>query len=454
MKLWGGIECTINRVGVRTYDQLQRNGHYERADDLDRFAELGLRCLRYPLLWEKAATPVPGVYDFSFADERLPRLQELGITPIAGLVHHGCGPEYTHLADASFAPGLADYAAQLAHRFPWLEWYTPVNEPLTTARFSGLYGHWQPHARSNQAFARMLVNECRATVLAMRAIREVNPAAKLVQTDDLGTVYATSHLAYQAEFENERRWLAWDLLCGFVDVTHPLHEFLVAWGVSERELGWFIENRCPPHMIGIDHYVTSDRFLDHVLERHDARYHGGNSQERYADLEAVRVLERPGTSLRNIVMAAAQRYRRPVALTEVHIGCAEDEQVRWLHEAWTTCEQLAASGVDVRAVTAWALLGCYDWDTLLTAGGSTYESGAFCLRDGAPRATAVAEYISAVNRGRDVLQLPALRERTEGWWQRPERLINGEAMPCASEMRIHGHALRQERVASRLSLRN
>jgi aspartyl/glutamyl-tRNA(Asn/Gln) amidotransferase C subunit len=45
----------------------------------------------------------------------------------------------------------------LAERFPWLEWYTPVNEPLTTARFSGLYGVWYPHARDDRSFARMLI---------------------------------------------------------------------------------------------------------------------------------------------------------------------------------------------------------------------------------------------------------------------------------------------------------
>jgi dTDP-4-dehydrorhamnose reductase len=446
MELWGGIECTVNRVGSRTFDQLLQCGHYQRDDDLDHIAALGIRRLRYPLLWEKAATAVAGEYDFTFADASVARLRELGITPIAGLVHHGSGPAYTHLLDEGFATGLADYAGQLARRFPSLEWYTPVNEPLTTARFCGLYGHWQPHARSNQAFARILVNECRAIVLAMQAIREVNPRAKLVQTEDLGTIYSTAPLRYQADFENERRWLAWDLLCGLVDVTHSMHAELRAWGIGERELAWFVEHRCAPQVIGIDHYVTSDRFLDHLLERHPQRCHGGNVQQRYADVEAVRVLERPGTSLRNVVLAAAQRYRRPVALTEVHLGCSEDEQVRWLHEAWTSCEQLAASGIDVRAVTAWALLGSFDWDTLLTAGGNTYESGAFCVRDDSLRATAVAEYISALTCGRDVRQLPALRERLEGWWRRPERLQLGAGMPCSPEPRIDLGALRQAHV--------
>ncbi|NJK72614.1 MAG: phospholipid carrier-dependent glycosyltransferase, partial [Synechococcaceae cyanobacterium SM2_3_60] len=54
-------------------------------------------------------------------------------------------------------------------------------------------------------------------VVGQQAIRQVNPAAKLVQTEDLGKNFSTPLLAYQAEFENQRRWLSFDLLCGRVD---------------------------------------------------------------------------------------------------------------------------------------------------------------------------------------------------------------------------------------------
>ncbi|HUQ09016.1 MAG TPA: hypothetical protein VM146_01780 [Steroidobacteraceae bacterium] len=433
MQVWGGIECTIARVGSNSFDQLARSGHYSRIDDLELIASLGISTLRYPLLWERAATSVPGVYDWSFADERLPRLRELGIRPIAGLVHHGSGPMWTNMLDDSFATGLADYAGQVARRYPWLQCYTPVNEPLTTARFSGLYGHWYPHARDTRAFARMLINECRATVLAMQAIRAVNPAAKLVQTDDLGTVYATGPLQYQAEFENERRWLGWDLLLGRVDVTHPLYRHLLRCGIGTGEIAWFREQGCGPDLIGIDHYVTSDRFLDHRLSLYPESTHGGNGRERYADVEAVRVLDRPGTSLRHVILEAARRYQLPIALTEVHIGCDVDEQVRWLHDAWTTCVQLEASGVPIRAVTPWAMLGCYDWDTLMTRGGDTYESGAFCLRGGRPRPTALAEYIASLAGRCKLDRAAALSAAAPGWWRRADRLLHGHALPCNPE---------------------
>ena len=70
-----------------------------------------------------------------------------------------------------------------------------MNEPLTTARFSGLYGHWHPHGRDDRTFVRALLTECKATVLSMAAIRRVNPHAQLVQTEDMGFTRSTHSLA-------------------------------------------------------------------------------------------------------------------------------------------------------------------------------------------------------------------------------------------------------------------
>src|SRR5918911_288026 len=101
LELWGGIECTVNRVGDAHFDQLARSGHDERIEDLDLVASLGIRTLRYPVLWERHLDG-----DWSWADRRLERLRELGITPIVGLVHHGSGPLHTNLLDPSFAAQL------------------------------------------------------------------------------------------------------------------------------------------------------------------------------------------------------------------------------------------------------------------------------------------------------------------------------------------------------------
>src|SRR6185312_10007564 len=181
LKIWGGIECTIARIGDRFRDQLCDTGHDRRADDIDAIAALGIRTLRYPVLWEQVAPVSATSPRWDWADARLERLRAHAIRLIVGLVHHGSGPRYTNLLDPAFPRLLADYAAAVARRYPWIEMFTPVNEPLTTARFSCLYGHWYPHARDQGAFLRALVHECYGIKLAMERIREVQPAARLVQ---------------------------------------------------------------------------------------------------------------------------------------------------------------------------------------------------------------------------------------------------------------------------------
>jgi dTDP-4-dehydrorhamnose reductase len=430
-ELWGGVECTINRVGDLYTDQMHLSGHTERIADLDLFAGLGIRALRYPVLWERFAPDRdPHGIDWSWADARLHRLRELNVRPIVGLLHHGSGPQHTSLVDPGFAEGLAQYASQVARRFPWVEEWTPVNEPLTTARFSGLYGHWYPHGTEERTFVRALINQCRAIALSMQAIREVNPAARLIQTDDLGRVYSTPHMQYQADFENERRWLGWDLLCGLVDRHHCLWGHLLWAGIEEGELGWFLDNACPPDILGVNYYLTSERFLDERSECYPSHCHGDNGRDHYADVEAVRVLSCEIRGPRGTMEEVWQRYGRPLAITEAHLGCTREEQMRWLLEVWESAVSLRETGVDVRAVTAWALVGSYDWDSMLTRSEGHYEPGIFDVRGGIPRRTALASQIAAMAQGRTP-DHPVLA--TPGWWRRPKRVLYCPASASSRE---------------------
>ena len=419
-ELWGGIECTVNRVGDAWFDQLARSGHAERLDDLDRIAALGIRTLRYPVLWERVAPDGLERADWRWVDERLGRLRELGIRPIVGLVHHGSGPAGTHLLDPGFADGLAAFARAAAERFPWVEDWTPVNEPLTTARFAALYGHWYPHARDERVFIRALVTQCRAVQQAMGAIRDVIPQARLVQTEDLGKTWSTPPLAYQAAYENERRWLSLDFLCGRVSRTHPLWAHLWWLGLDADDLFPLLEEPCPPDVIGFNYYLTTERFLDHRLEHYPPALHGGNGRDAYADVEAVRVRQDGIDGVGPLLREAWTRYRRPLAITEAHLGCTREDQLRWLAEAWRAAHAARAEGIDLRAVTVWSLLGAYDWHCLLTRCDEVYEPGAFDLRAPAPRPTALARLAAQLAAGEEP-DHPLLAD--PGWWRRPERLL-------------------------------
>src|SRR5439155_15412267 len=119
----------------------------------------------------------------------------------------------------------------------------------------------------------------------------------------------------------------------------------------------------------------------------------------YADVEAARVaLPAPG-GLEGALEEAWTRYGLPLAVTESHNGCTREEQVRWVREAWDTARRLRGRGVEVQAITAWALLGTFDWNSLLTRNHGHYEVGAFDVRAPQPRPTAVAAELKRIGTG-------------------------------------------------------
>lgn len=419
LELWGGLECSVVRLGDEYRNQIVETGHASRLSDIDALADLGVKAVRYPILWETVAPESPGELDLSWHEKRLEKLRERGIKVIGTLVHHGSGPRYTNLLDAKFPDLLADYARRVARRFPWIDYWTPVNEPLTTARFSCLYGHWYPHLKDRGATHRATVNQCIATARAMAAIRSVNEDARLIVTEDVGKTFATDRLAYQAEHENHRRWLSFDLLTGRVVDGHYYFGDLLDCGVDRAALDELATGAGAPDLLGFDHYLTSERYLDHRTGRYPQEPVGGNGRESYVDLEAVRIAKLrhqlgPGKRLRELW----ERYRLPIAVTEVHHGCTREEQVRWLHDVWTAAQRERRRGADIRAVTLWAVFGMVDWRSVLTRREGVHEPGAFDTRSPKPRPTMLAKAAAKLARG-ETLSHPALQQR--GWWARPGR---------------------------------
>jgi dTDP-4-dehydrorhamnose reductase len=420
IELWGGVECTVNRVRNHYFDQLKKSGHDQRLSDLELFAQLGIRRIRYPVLWERVAPNKLKNADWSWTDVRLNRLRELNVRPIAGLLHHGSGPSETSLVDLNFPEKFAEFALRAAERYPWIDAYTPINEPLTTARFSGLYGFWYPHRKNDRAFARALINQCRGSIFAMQAIRKINPNAQFVQTEDLGKTYSTPKLKYQAKFENLRRWLTFDLLCGRLNREHRFWRFLNRAGIEEAELEWFLENACPPDVVGVNYYLTSERYLDEKIENYRGFPVGGNHRAKYVDIEAVRANIESPTGFGVLMREVWERYKLPLAITEVHLGCTREEQLRWFLEIWNAANILKQEGVDLRAVTVWSLLGSFDWNSLLTASHNHYESGVFDVRSPTPRPTALANLMKNIASGQK-FENPAADG--DGWWKRPSRFV-------------------------------
>jgi beta-glucosidase/6-phospho-beta-glucosidase/beta-galactosidase len=166
-----GIECSYPTIdgGRWRLDQLEMTGHYRHwRRDLELVRELGLRYLRYgPPLHRIYLAPTK--YDWSFMDEVAERMQELGITPITNLCYFGLPDWLENFQNPELPERLAEYATAFAGRYPWMKFYTPVNEMYVTARMSALDGVWNEQLRTDRAFVTATRHVAKASALMMQA---------------------------------------------------------------------------------------------------------------------------------------------------------------------------------------------------------------------------------------------------------------------------------------------
>ena len=410
LEIWASPEATVARLDALTVrDQLAETGHDVRPDDAERIAALGVTASRVPVLWERVASDDARTFDFREPAGRLAALRALGVEPIVTLLHHGSGPRSTDLLDPAFPELFAAYADAAARAFPWVQRWTPINEPLTTARFSTLYGVWYPNVRDDRAFGRALVNETLAQQAAMRRIRAHIPAAQFVLTEDLQRFAAADDgVAAYVDFLRERAFLSVDLIAGRVDDTHPLAAFLrERCGVSAADAAALRRGATVPDLVAFNHYPHSERYLF-------------SARDGVAgDVPAVYVAGQPPPRAAALLRAAYTRLRLPVALGEVHVHAPAAERVRWLAQHLADAHALRGEGVDVRALGAWAAFGMIDWHSLLRTRSRVIEDGIYTFAgpNGTPEPTAVADALRAVTAGGTIDD-----GGVRGWWERPERV--------------------------------
>ena len=394
----------------RVVDQLALTGHDRRDGDVALLASLGVDASRTPVLWERAAPDDPLIVDLGWARTRLRALANAGVEPIVTLLHHGSGPRYTDLLDPAFPALFADYAEAVAHAAPWVRRWTPINEPLTTARLATLYGVWYPNLRDDRAFGRALVHQTFAQQGAMARIRAIVPAAEFILTEDLQRFAAgdEGQQPYVA-FLRERAYLSVELVAGRVDAGHPLAAFLVdRCGVLPAELDAMRAGATPPDLVAFNHYAHSERYLFTAPDGSPG------------DVPAVYVRGEEPPRAAPLLWEAANRLRLPIALGEVHLHGSAAERVRWLAQHVDDVTALRAAGVDLRAIGVWAAFGMTDWHSLLRDDAGVAEDGIFTFAGatGTPQRTELSAAVCELVRTGGVTSPQA-----RGWWERDERFI-------------------------------
>jgi beta-glucosidase/6-phospho-beta-glucosidase/beta-galactosidase len=390
-----GIECSYPTIdgGRWRVDELESTGHYRYwRRDLELVRELGLRYLRYGPPYYRVHLG-PGKFDWSFVDEVAHRMQELEIVPMMDLCHFGVPDWLENFQNPEFPEALAEYAGAFARRYPWVKFYTPVNEMYVTARGSTLDGWWNEQLRTDQAYVRATLNLARASALAAQAITRERPEALFVNSES-SELYQPCcpdpRIRRIADFENQRRFIALDLLYG-VPLRADVYCYMHDHGMSREEYDWFYNQDVSRRAIlGVDYYTWNEKLIN-----------VDGNPESLGELFGWYV----------IASQYYDRYKRPVMHTETNMQDA-DAAPAWLWRQWHNVQLIRNSGVPVIGFTWYSLQDQVDWDVgLRRALGNVNPCGLFDLnRDPRPVAQAYKHLIEMYGRepflqGADVLEL-------------------------------------------------
>ena len=368
-----GIECSAPTIeqGRWRIDQLEETGHYVHwRRDLELVRLVGLKYLRY-------GPPIHLIflaedkYDWAFTDKVFEKMQELGIVPIVDLCHFGVPDWLENFQNRAIPEMFAKYAEAFAARYPWIQFYTPINEMYVTARMSALDGVWNEQMRSEVAFVTATRNVARASKLMMQNILTARPDAVFINSESsefYQPCCPDKEIQHKADFENQRRFIALDLLYG-VPIRDDICAYLNDNGITGEELEWFRnQNVGSRAILGIDYYEWNEKLVN-----------SDGHLEMLGELFGWFV----------ITMQYYKRYQRLVMHTETNTADAE-EAPNWLWRQWHNVQLIRKNGVPVVGFTWYSLLDQIDWNIGLSKPlGNVFPVGLFDLnRDPRPVAQA------------------------------------------------------------------
>jgi len=341
-----GIECSAPVIagGLRR-DELRLTGHWDRVEeDLDLVADLGITHLRYGIPFHVVAAD-PDDFDWAWTDRALAAIRERPIEPIVDLVHFGVPDDLSGFGDPRLPARFATYATAFADRYPWVRWYTPVNEPLITALLSARRGWWNERATDDRSFVRALDNVATCAVEGMRIVRERRPDAIFLQSEACEAFAPldptnAAHAAHAAHL-NDLRFIAFDLTYG-----RPLDPRMADWlrsnGLGDERRAWFEANGSDAGaIVGLDYYPGNERLVDGERE--------------------IAAPERRGFAA--VAREYQERYGLPIWLAETNT--TDDRAIAWFTELWNDTIHLFDTGVPIEGFCWYSLTDQVDWDTAL-----------------------------------------------------------------------------------------
>lgn len=327
-----GFECSTFLWSDHKRRNLIAETQHERhaKEDYGILHDLGIAVAREGIPWPLVDRQ--GVLDFALLDPFIDAMNAAKVIPIWDLCHYGYPQDLDPFSDA-FRTRFADYCRTAAeYAIPKIRgphFFTPINEITFFSFCGGEWGWVAPYGKTKEGRMQLRVALCRAAIAGAKAIREVEPEARMIHMDPLVQVVAPRDRPDQIELAHHETFvdtfLAWDILCG---KEHP--EF----GGSPEVLD----------IVGANNYSFGQM---------EYREHGPHAPLDPDDDRIVPLCE--------LLDSVWRRYARPMIIGETS-GMGHG-RAAWLTDVMEESLAAVERGMDLQGICLFPAVDMPDWHT-------------------------------------------------------------------------------------------
>jgi beta-glucosidase/6-phospho-beta-glucosidase/beta-galactosidase len=327
-----GFECSTFLWKDKKRRNLIAETQHDRfaSQDYELLRRLGIAVSREGIPWD--VVDKNGTFDFSPIDPMIDAMRENKVLPIWDLCHYGYPDDldpFTEEFTQRFAAYCKAAAEYVIPKLPAPYFFTPINEMTFFSFCGGEWGWVAPYRNTKEDRFKFRLALCKAAIAGVKAIKEVEPKARMIHIDPLVQVVAPvdrpdlQQAAWHETYVDT--FFAWDVLYG---KEHP--EF----GGSPEILD----------IVGANNYSFGQ------MEYREQ----GPHQALPPDDERIK-------PLCDLLRTVWDRYKRPMIIGETS-GMNEGRE-DWLRDVMD--ESLAAvnEGIDLHGICLFPAVDMPDWHT-------------------------------------------------------------------------------------------
>lgn len=249
--------------------------------------------------------------------------------------------------DPDYPARVAEYAVAMVERYGGIAGgWTPLNEPVVSADFSGRRGVWPPHLRGQSGHDLVLITLAEGIARTIAAIRSVRADVTIVAAEPCDVAITDEPSLEMLVAETwQHHFLPLGLVRGRVDGAHPLYGRLVGSGVSAERLERLRTDPQTVDVVGVNFYPSMSCRRLVTIGRRLVRQNRRGGAKDLAD--------------------ALVRFHRhtglPIMVTETSdVGRVED-RARWMDASVMAVARLRSAGVPVIGYTWFPVFSHGDW---------------------------------------------------------------------------------------------